>query len=353
MSNNAMTAPTLGLGFHQFDGSVAINDVLQQIGANFNVRKDQLVRLPQDLITKMLAGEAIQIPSNYIINAHIATVCEDNDHIIGVVGKDYGVIQNSQGLEIIDLVCNASVTDTPLSVVSAGMVNDFEPYVQVRMPGDARINGDNSDTEFYCFFHTSHDGSSALKISFTPIRVICQNTFNYNLHSSQGFIFKHTKNVGQRVDLKNEANIKRVQEFVANLNIFKEKYIEQMNSFALAKVTDKQVQEYVLNLFVDDDELKKLARANNYKFGEVEEISTRTKNIINSFMDTLESGVGQDTNRGSKLWLFNASTYFTSNVASYGGQKDDDLTRATKRFNSIMEGGANKRMEKAMQLLVA
>ena len=167
-----------------------------------------------------------------------------------------------------------------------------------------------------------------------------------------GFIFKHTKNVGQRVDLKDEANIKRVQEFMRKLNLFQTDYIEKMNSFALAKVSDKDIQEYVLNLFLDDEKLKEDARLHNYNY-DLTETSTRTKNIISSFMDTLESGVGQDTNRGTKLWVFNGTTNFLSNTASYGSAKDTESVRASKRFDSLMEGTANKRMERAMELLAA
>lgn len=351
-SKNAMYAPTKGLGFHQFDGNTAVKDILHEIGADFEVRKDSLVRIPEDIMSKIVAGEPVTIPANYIIGSHIATVCKDIDKTIGVVGKDYGVIQNNDALEIVDLLCNSTVNGTPLSVVSAGMVHDFEPYLQCKFPTSGLINGDNSETEFYCFVHTSHDGSSSLKFSFTPIRVICQNTFMMNLTAKNGFIFKHTKNVGQRVDLKDEANIKRVQEFMRKLNLFQTDYIEKMNSFALAKVSDKDIQEYVLNLFLDDEKLKEDARLHNYNY-DLTETSTRTKNIISSFMDTLESGVGQDTNRGTKLWVFNGTTNFLSNTASYGSAKDTESARASKRFDSLMEGTANKRMERAMELLAA
>lgn len=351
-NNNVMDSATLGLGFHQFDGNTSVKDVLHQIGADFSVRKDTLARLPQDLMNQILMGEPVTIPINYLIDSHIATVCENNDKTIGIVGKDYGVIQNNEALEIVDLLCNSSVSNEPLSVVSAGMVHDFEPYLQVKFPTNGLIKGDNSETEFYCFVHTSHDGTSALKFSFTSIRVVCRNTFMMNLNARHGFAFKHTKNVGQRVDLKDETNIKRVQEFMKKLNFVKTDYIDRMNSFALAKVTDTDIEEYVLNLFLDDDKLKEDVRLHGYNY-DLTDASTRTKNMVNSFRDTLESGIGQDTNRGTKLWLFNGATNYLSNVASYGGAKDTAETRATKRFDSLIDGTANKRMERAMELLTA
>jgi len=343
-------AATLGLGFHKFDGTTPVKEVLHQIGADFNVREDKLVRLPQALIEAVMRGEAVTIPTDYIIGSHKATVCSEQDKTIGVVGSDYGLIQNNTCFDMVDLMCNASVTDTPLRIVSAGLVHNFDPYIQAELPSVGRINGDNSDTKFYCFAHTSHDGTSGLQIRFSPVRVICANTYLANI-KSMGHTYKHSKYVGERVDLSKEANIKRVQEWVAQLKIFTADYIEKMNSFAVARVTDEDINNYIANLFIDDEKIRKMARENNYNFGLIEDLSTRTKNVIDAFKDTMESGIGQDTNRGTKLWLFNATTNYLSNTASYGSKKDSELTRATKRFDSMLNGTANKRVEKAFELL--
>jgi hypothetical protein len=353
-NETTQNAATLGLGFHQFDGNVNVNDVIHQIGADFTVREDKLVRLPEDLFKQMMQGDAITIPTQYIIETHKATVHEGFDSTIGVVGRDYGTIQNNAAFDLLDLMCNSSVTDTPLKIVSAGMVNNYDPYIQAELPFNARVNGDPSDTKFYIFAHTSHDGTSALQIRFSPVRVICRNTFMANVSSKLGLTFKHSRYAAKRVDLSREANIEQVKEKITRLNFFAQDYIDQMNSFRLAKVTDTDINEYVLNLFVDDDKMKALARENNYNIDTVDEISTRTKNIITSFKNTIDSDdFGQDFARGTKLNLFNATTRYLTHEASYGSMNDDDATKATKRFNSMLNGTANKRMEKAFALLAA
>lgn len=346
-------AATLGLGFHQFDGSASVKDVIHQIGADFTVREDKLVRLPQDLLAKVLNNEPVTIPANYVIQTHKATVHDGFDDTIGIVGNDYGTIQNTAAFDLLDMMCNASVTDTPLKIVSAGMVNNYDPYIQAELPVNARVNGDVSDTKFYVFAHTSHDGTSALQLRFSPVRVICRNTYMANVSSKLGLNFKHSRYAAQRVDLSREANIEKVRERVARLNLFTQEYIDQMNSYALAKVTDEDINEYVMNLFVDEDNMKALIRENNYNF-DIEEISTRTKNVIDTFKNVLNSdNMGQDFARGTKLWLFNGTTLFTSNFASYGSAKDTEAVRAEKKFNSMLNGTANKRMEKAFALLAA
>lgn len=346
-------AATLGLGFHQFDGNVNVKDVIHQIGADFKVREDKLVRLPAHLFDHMIEGQPITIDPKYIIQTHKATVHDGFDQTIGIVGNDYGTIQNTAAFDLLDMLCNASVSEQPLKIVSAGLVNDFEPYIQAELPSNARVDGDVSDTKFYVFAHTSHDGTSALQIRFSPVRVICRNTYLANVSSKLGLTFKHSRYAAQRVDLTREANIEKVREMVAKLNFFATDYIKQMNLFKLARVTDTDINEYVMGLFIDDDKMKALVRENNYNF-DIEELSTRSKNVIQSFKDVLYSdNMGQNFASGTKLWMFNATTNYLSNFASYGSQKDTENARATKRFNSMLNGTANKRMEKAFALLAA
>ena len=359
-NTKTMNAPTLGLGFHQFDGDVSVKEVLHQIGADFTVRKEPLYRIPYELDAKIRLGEPVTIDPKYFINTHAATVCDESDQTIGVVGKDYGVIQNQSGLEILDLVTNSSVSGSPLKIVSAGLVHNFEPYIQARLGSDARIDGDNSETEFYAFFHNTHDGSSAMKVTFTAIRVICKNTFNANLKAKTGMMFKHSKNVGIRVDLNRQGSVDDIKARIEQLNLFKKEYIDRMNSYRLAKVTEDDINEFVANLFIDDAEIRDLAAKNGYNYdtlviptkgGDTKNFPTVTKNKIKTFRDTLESGDGQDTNRGTKLWLFNATTNYLSHDSYGNGSTDNDLARATKRFDSMMKGSAYNKMNAVYELL--
>jgi hypothetical protein len=361
-NTKTMNAPTLGLGFHEFDGNVSVADVLHQIGADFSVRKDDLIRVPQELAAKIHLGEPVTIDPKYFIKTHAATVCNESDQTIGVVGKDYGVIQNQSGLEILDLVTNSSVSGSPLKIVSAGLVHSFEPYIQARLGDDARIGGDNSETEFYAFFHNTHDGSSAMKVTFTAIRVICQNTFNANLKAKTGMTFKHSKNVNIRVDMSRQESIEDIQARIEQLNFFKKEYIERMNSYRLAKVTENDINEFVAKLFIDKQEIRDLAAKNGYNYdtlmiptkgGDEKEFPTVTKNKIRTFRNILESGDGQDTNRGTKLWLFNATTNYLSHDSYGNAINDDETARATKRFDSMMKGSAYNKMNAVYELLAA
>lgn len=349
----AQDAPTLGLGFHKFDGKTPVDEVIKQIGADFNVKKSHLVRIPDDVYDILLSGgsDPVLINPQDLITSHYATVNEKSGQTIGVVGANYGIIQNSQAFDILNVITDASESGADMSIVSAGLVHDHEPYMQISLPTDGlRITGDDSPTNFYAFVHTSHDGSSQLKVSFSAIRVVCRNTFMANMKAI-GFAVRHSKNAGDRVDMTREANVRRVREFVQQTNLFKQEYIDKMNALQGQNVDRDMLGEFLTRIFVAED-TQKSVRENNYRFNTTEVLPTATKNRIDKFMNVLESGEGQNTNRGTKLWLFNGLTNYFSNTMSYGNSKDSDLQKATKRFDALSEGHAMRRTNEALNYLV-
>lgn len=355
-SENALT---LDLGFHKFSGEVSVKEVMEQIGADFNVHKEHLVRIPDSVYMQLVANRNANVDLNIasLIDSHCATVNSRDNSTLGIVGADYGVIQNSDGLNILDLLTNSSVSGQQLRIVSAGLVHNSDPYVQVEMPMgtgglNKKVDNDYSDHKFYAFFHTSHDGSSGLKVSFSAVRVVCRNTFNANMRESDGFNVKHTKYAAERVDMSNEANIKRVQEIITKFNLFSQEYIDKMNLFSLQKIDDEYINKYIAKLFLPDEKTIALAKEYGYNFDNPNvNVSTRTKNSINRFRDVLESGVGQEAARGTKMSLWNATTNYFSNAVSFGSDKDTDQVRASKRFDSMMNGNAMRKTQVAYDML--
>ena len=237
-----------------------------------------------------------------------------------------------------------------MRIVSAGLVHEHEPYVQIQLPQDGlRINSDDSPTEFYAFVHTSHDGTSQLKVAFSAIRVVCQNTFMANMKSI-GFGIRHSSRAEERCDMSREANIRRVREFVSQTHVFKQDYVEKMNFFADKPVDTAYVNEFITNLFVEDKKLAQSVRNNSYRYQQMDEMSSRMKNQMDAFRQTLEGGIGQHTKRGTRLWLFNGLTNYYSNRQRYGSEKDTPLIRATKRFDSLNGGHASRRMDIGMRM---
>lgn len=341
-------ALTKGLGFHKFDGSVSVDEVMQQIGADFNVEKQRLVRLTPEMVEAITLGVPVTIPTECLINTHCATVNTRDNSTLGIVGSDYGVIQNSKGLEILDLLTNAEIAGNNYQIVSAGLVHDSDPYVQVRLPNEIRVNGDNSKTEFYASFYTRHDGKGGLKIAMSAIRVVCQNTFNANFSSKQKMTYRHTKNVEKMLDFDNGDNIQRIQRIVAAFNVFTSDHLATLNHLAEQRITERYINQFCARIFIMDEENRKLAQQYNYNW-DLLNANTRTNltrsiNQITEFRNVLENGAGQDTNRGSKLWLYNGLTNTFSNA---------DYKTPEKRFDFLTQGSGYEKSQTALEYLMA
>lgn len=351
-STMAADAATLGLGFHRFDGNVPVDEIIRRIGADFSVRKEHLIRISDSEYQMLMSGQMapMMVYPNRLIETHCATVNERDNSTIGVVGSDYGIIQNQQALDILNFIASPD-NDNGIQIVSAGLVHEHEPYVQMTLPNDGlQINNDDSPTEFYAFVHTSHDGSSQLKVSFSAIRVVCQNTFMANMKSI-GFGIRHSSRAEQRADMNKDENKKRVREFINQAEVFRTDYVERMNFYSEKTINSNYVDWFVNKLFVDDTKVAKDIEANNFHYRNMDEVSTRLKNQMDAFKEVLEIGAGQHSSRGTSLWLFNGLTNYYSNRQRYGSDKDDTRTRATKRFDSLNGGHAAKKIEQGMKLL--
>src|SRR5690606_10872309 len=90
-------------------------------------------------------------------------------------------------------------------------------WLLARLPGDIQARGDDV-VETYLLFSNSHDGSSAIDIRLTTVRVVCQHTLSLALgHTSVGKVFRRAHD-GRYGVLKEEAraffefSVKRSEE---------------------------------------------------------------------------------------------------------------------------------------------
>ena len=66
-------------------------------------------------------------------------------------------------------------------------------------------NGVSDVVKSYLLVHTSHDGSTAVQASITPVRVVCQNTLNMALRGvKQSFKIRHTQTASGKVAVARE-----------------------------------------------------------------------------------------------------------------------------------------------------
>ena len=98
----------------------------------------------------------------------------------------------------------------------------------------------------YLLFSNTHDGSGAIKVALTPIRVVCQNTLNLALVNA-----KHSWSMIHTGDIKEKMQEAKDTLFLA------ENYMDELGkefeALRMKKLTDKQVMEYIEILLPIED----------------------------------------------------------------------------------------------------
>ncbi|UQU66799.1 DUF945 domain-containing protein [Couchioplanes caeruleus] len=122
---------------------------------------------------------------------------------LGIVGTDYTVVQNEQCAEMLDQLVDqvgGAHFETAGSLRRGKSV-----FVTMKLPDAMTIAGvDRMD--LYLIGTTSHDGTAALRVDASPIRVVCANTQRAAFaHAVGHYTFRHTSNVGSQISQAREA----------------------------------------------------------------------------------------------------------------------------------------------------
>jgi len=115
------------------------------------------------------------------IPGFVANVRSDTKEVLGIVSDKYCVAQNKELFEFSDeLIGNNRVKCT--YETAGSLWNGRRVFMLVNMP-KGRIAGD--EYQPYLCLSNAHDGSSALQIFLTGIRVVCNNTLQAALRTAK------------------------------------------------------------------------------------------------------------------------------------------------------------------------
>lgn len=116
--------------------------------------------------------------------------------VLGVVGRDYTVVQNEQHCELLNLL----VDEAGAHFETAGSLRGGrETFVTMKLPRTLTLAG-TDEVELYLAAMSSHDGSAAWRVIVTPIRIVCANTQRLALRSAKAsYAIKHTKSARGKI----------------------------------------------------------------------------------------------------------------------------------------------------------
>ena len=128
----------------------------------------------------------IQVCGGAKIPHYKANIRDSDGSVLGVVTDRYKIVQNTEAFEFTDSLIGGDV-----HYETAGSLNGGRKiWLLAKLP-DTEIVGDK--TEPYLCFSNTHDGSGAIRVCMTPIRVVCNNTLNLALGTAKrAWSVRHT-----------------------------------------------------------------------------------------------------------------------------------------------------------------
>jgi len=176
-----------------------------------------------------------------MISGFKANVRDKDRKVLGVVTDRYKIIQNQEAFSFTDELLGEGVR-----YETAGSLQEGKKiWLLARMPHEYIISGERISP--YLVFSNSHDGTSAVKVAITPIRVVCQNTLNLAMKTA-----KRSWSTVHTGDVKGKVTEAKETLFMA------EQYMDalgkEFDNLRMIRLTDKQVMDYINLLLPADDE---------------------------------------------------------------------------------------------------
>lgn len=112
------------------------------------------------------------VPNNF------ATTRTSDNYVLGIVGKNYKIVNNIDAFEFTDSLLADGVTFEKAGQFHNGKAS----WLLAKMP-ETDILGDKFDP--YIVFINSFDGSGSIKVAMTPIRLACSNALNFAFNNAK------------------------------------------------------------------------------------------------------------------------------------------------------------------------
>jgi phage/plasmid-like protein (TIGR03299 family) len=208
-----------------------------------------------------LAGldwEVLQTPiytSHGKIEGFKANIRSTDAAVLGVVSDRYKIIQNTEAFAFTDELLGDGVTYE----TAGSLQNGKKVWLLARLPREYIIAGERISP--YLVFSNTHDGSGAVKVAVTPIRVVCNNTLNLALNTApRSFSIIHTGEIKNKIQ-EAKQTLFMADNYMENLGREFEKLRNQ-------EMTTQQVDEYIELLLPIEENASQLTKKNILKLRE-------------------------------------------------------------------------------------
>ena len=176
--------------------------------------------------------EPIYTGTEELINGYKANVRDSDRKVLGVVTDRYKVIQNDEAFAFTDGLLGEGVKYETAGSLQGGR----KVWLLAHMPHEYIITGERISP--YLLFSNTHDGSGAVKIALTPIRVVCNNTLNLALSTA-----KRSWSMLHIGDIRGK--ITEARDTLFKAESYMDELGKEFEALRMKKLTDKKVMEYI------------------------------------------------------------------------------------------------------------
>lgn len=335
-----------------FDGPMTVKEALELSHADYRVELHPILAVTpkfadcvaqSGIVTEALQDEML----DSIIPGKKVTVRMDTNKPLGIVSDSYGIVQNEDAFKFLDTLLTGQLTESAHAPVieTAGVLGHGERvFITAKFPDQIILDNNGDDrVEMYVVFTTSHDGTGAVNCIVTPTRVVCNNTLNFAMRHNAGKLsLRHSSNIMSRLDLASKENAEFAYKALKMYEVYKTSLEESFELLQNVRVSEKDLDRILAEVLLSDANLEVYRETGDI---EHDDISTIGKNVFHKAKETVYAGIDQDFGeKGTGMWLINGLTSYYQNEVNYKSEE--------YKFDSISQGLASKKIQKAFDLLV-
>lgn len=225
------------------DDVLTAQDALVTAGLDWSVKLEPVYFQTQQESIKNIANK-------------FAVVRQTDESCYGVVGNRYTPVQNLDAFNFMDTLVDSG----DAKYETAGSLNGGATiFIQMRLNTILPI--DNDEVLPYMLLTNSHDGSGALKVLMTPVRVVCSNTLRWALSkpTKNSISLRHTKSITGKID--------EARNILGLTELFYDSFSQEVNNLIDTEVTNTVFTELIDKVFpmpeLKEDDTTSVRQYNN------------------------------------------------------------------------------------------
>lgn len=186
-------------------------------------------------------------------DGRIAVVRRDTDQPLGIMSKDYPLLQYSEAFDFMDTV-------HPEYVACGALKGGKQGFMVVRLPDHLTVLSNLDAHDMFVVLRTSHDGSRAIEVSVMPLRGRCMNQLTLQSFTAgvpHRWSIKHTPTMA--------AKLKDAQASLGNVSAYAERFAVNAQRLIKLKISDDVARTTLESVLPDrprrDDQVESILSA--------------------------------------------------------------------------------------------